>query len=122
MPAGYFLVYCRENELGPPDSGRYISIHGDRAVIRLSPNLFSRVCWESLDIEDDTAELSEPEYKKNGDLHSRLKIRGRGFGQEREVSVTLFKDTNKCLVRINDERARHDTNVLDFTGYLISCA
>ena len=69
-------------------------------------------------IEDDTAELSEPEYKKNGDLHCRLKIRGHGFGQEREVSVTLFKDTNKCFVRINDERAGHDTNVLDFTGYL----
>lgn len=112
MPAGYFLVYCRENECGPPDSGRYISTHGDRAVIRLPPpNLFSRVCWESLD-------MSEPEYKKNGDLHCRLKIRGHGFGQEREVSVTLFKDTNKCLVRINDERAGHDTNVLDFTGYL----
>ncbi|WP_295961906.1 hypothetical protein [uncultured Alistipes sp.] len=86
------------------------------------PNLFSRVCWESLDIEDDTAELSEPEYKKNGDLHCRLKIRGHGFGQEREVSVTLFKDTNKCFVRINDERAGHDTNVLDVYGIPLSCA
>lgn len=99
-------------------SGSYISMHGDRAVIRLSPNLFSRVHWESLDIEDDSAELSEPEYKKNGDLCCRLKIRGVRFGQEREVSMTLFKDTNKCFVRINDERAGYDTNIIDFTGYL----
>ena len=64
-------------------------MHGDRAVIRPPPNLFSRVCWESLDIEDDTAELSEPEYKKNGDLHCRLKIRRAwvrtGAGGERDA-------------------------------------
>ena len=57
-----------------PDS--YISMQGTHAVIRLSPNLFPRSTWRTLNIEDDAAEMTLLKRKRNGDLQYRLLIVG----------------------------------------------
>lgn len=49
-----------------PDS--YISMQGTHAVIRLSPNLFPRSTWRTLNIEDDAAEMTLLKRKRSGDL------------------------------------------------------
>ena len=87
-----------------PDS--YISMQGTHAVIRLSPNLFPRSTWRTLNIEDDAAEMTLLKRKRNGDL------------QDREVIVTLYKGSNKCFVRINKDLNRR-SHYLNFTGHIL---
>ena len=70
-----------------PDS--YISMQGTHAVIRLSPNLFPRSTWRTLNIEDDAAEMTLLKRKRNGDLQYRLLIVGpqnaQGPGGDRDA-------------------------------------
>ena len=84
-----------------PDS--YISMQGTHAVIRLSPNLFPRSTWRTLNIEDDAAEMTLLKRKRSGDL---------------EVIVTLYKGSNKCFVRINKDLNRR-SHYLNFTGHIL---
>ena len=70
-----------------PDS--YISMQGTHAVIRLSPSLFPRSTWRTLNIEDDAAEMTLLKRKRNGDLQYRLLIVGpqtaQGQGGDRDA-------------------------------------
>lgn len=99
-----------------PDS--YISMQGTHAVIRLSPSLFPRSTWRTLNIEDDAAEMTLLKRKRNGDLQYRLLIVGPQTAQDREVIVTLYKGSNKCFVRINKDLNRR-SHFLNFTGYIL---
>ena len=99
-----------------PDS--YISMQGTHAVIRLSPNLFPRSTWRTLNIEDDAAEMTLLKRKRNGDLQYRLLIVGPQTAQDREVIVTLYKGSNKCFVRINKDLNRR-SHYLNFTGHIL---
>ena len=99
-----------------PDS--YISMQGTHAVIRLSPNLFPRSTWRTLNIEDDAAEMTLLKRKRNGDLQYRLLIVGPQNAQDREVIVTLYKGSNKCFVRINKDLNRR-SHYLNFTGHIL---
>lgn len=99
-----------------PDS--YISMQGTHAVIRLSPNLFPRSTWRTLNIEDDAAEMTLLKRKRNGDLQYRLLIVGPQNAQNREVIVTLYKGSNKCFVRINKDLNRR-SHYLNFTGHIL---
>lgn len=99
-------------------SGSSISMNGNRAAIRLSPELYAHVYWDDLDIKDDAAEITLLKRKRNGDLQYRLVITGSQYGQEREVIVTLYKGTNKCFVRIDSGRSGATTNILNFTGHI----
>lgn len=96
-------------------SGSYISMQGNKGVIRLSRSVFPRETWRRLNIEDDAAEITEMEPKKNGDRQFFIKIIGPHKGSEREIVLTLYKDTNKCLARVNYYRSSH---LFDFTGYV----
>ena len=100
-----------------PDS--YISMQGTHAVIRLSPNLFPRSTWRTLNIEDDAAEMTLLKRKRSGDLQYRLLIVGPQNAQgQREVIVTLYKGSNKCFVRINKDLNRR-SHYLNFTGHIL---
>ena len=99
-----------------PDS--YISMQGTHAVIRLSPNLFPRSTWRTLNIEDDAAEMTLLKRKRSGDLQYRLLIVGPQNAQDREVIVTLYKGSNKCFVRINKDLNRR-SHYLNFTGHIL---
>ena len=99
-----------------PDS--YISMQGTHAVIRLSPNLFPRSTWRTLNIEDDAAEMTLLKRKRSGDLQYRLLIVGPQNAQDREVIGTLYKGANKCFVRINKDLNRR-SHYLNFTGHIL---
>lgn len=92
-------------------------MQGTHAVIRLSPSLFPRSTWRTLNIEDDAAEMTLLKRKRNGDLQYRLLIVGPQTAQDREVIVTLYKGSNKCFVRINKDLNRR-SHFLNFTGHI----
>ena len=96
-------------------SGSYVSMLGNKGTIRFSRNVFPREVWRRLNIEDDAAEITEMERKKNGDRQFYLKIAGPQAGEEREIILTLYKDTNKCHARVNYYQGGH---LFDFTGYV----
>lgn len=96
-------------------SGSYISMQGNKGIICFSRNVFPRETWKRLNIEDDTAEITEMEPKKNGDRQFFIKIVGPQKGEEREIILTLYRNTNKCFARVNYYRSSH---LFDFIGYV----
>ena len=100
-------------------SENYVSMLGDKAVIRLSPSLFPYDGWTELNIEDEAAVLTKIRCKKNGDIEYSLKVNGSQYGQDREVLFTLYKNSNKCFVHVNyGSRAGAQKNIVDFIGYM----
>lgn len=96
-------------------SGSYIAMQGNKGVIRFSRNVFPRELPRRLNIEDDAAEITEMERKKNGDRQFYIKIVGPQKGEDREIVLTLYKNTNKCFARVNYYRSGH---LFDFSGYV----
>lgn len=94
----------------------HISMDGNKAVIRFSPDLFPRSPMDHWNIEDDAAEITKEETKKSGDMQFRMKIDGAQKWQEKELIIILYKNTNECLVDVNGGYSGR--NILKFKGHI----
>lgn len=99
-----------------PSVSSYISLQGDKAVIRFAPDLSTRPSFDRLNITDNTAKLTEEKQKRNGDMQFCLKMDGGFNSQNRKVVITLFRDTNKCYVRVTNDL--YGYSIADLTGYI----
>lgn len=99
-----------------PAVSSYISLQGDRAVIRFAPDLSTRPSFDRLNITDHAAKLTEEQQKRNGDMQFCLKMDGGFNSQNRKVVITLFRDTNKCYVRVTNDL--YGYSIADLTGYI----
>ncbi len=99
-----------------PAVSSYISLQGDRAVIRFAPDLATRPSFDRLNITDNAAKLTKEKQKRNGDMQFCLKMDGGFNSQNRKVVITLFRDTNKCYVRVTNDL--YGYSIADLTGYI----
>lgn len=63
------------------ETNSQIFMDGNKAVIRFSPDLFPRSPMDHWNIEDDAAEITKGEHKKNGDIQFCMKIDGAQSGR-----------------------------------------
>lgn len=99
-----------------PATDSHISMDDNKAVIRFSPDLFPRSPMDHWNIEDDAAEITKEETKKNGDMQFRMQIDGAQKWQEKELIIILYKNTNECLVHVNGGYSGR--NILKFKGHI----
>ena len=102
------------------ETNSQISMDGNKAVIRFSPDLFPRSPMDHWNIEDDAAEITKGEHKKNGDIQFSMKIDGAQKWQDKELIIILYKNTNACFVHVNGGYSGH--NIVDFKGYVYPLA
>ena len=102
------------------ETNSQISMDGNKAVIRFSPDLFPRSPMDHWNIEDDAAEITKGEHKKNGDIQFSMKIDGAQKWQDKELIIILYKNTNTCFVHVNGGYSGH--NIVDFKGYVYPLA
>ena len=98
------------------ETNSHISMDGNKAVIRFSPDLFPRSPLDHWNIEDDAAEITKGEHKKNGDIQFSMKIDGAQKWQDKELIIILYKNTNACFVHVNGGYSGH--NIVDFKGHI----
>lgn len=96
------------------ETNSHISMDGNKAVIRFSPDLFPRSPLDHWNIEDDAAEITKGEHKKNGDIQFSMKIDGAQKWQDKELIIILYKNTNACFVYVNGGYSGH--NIVNFKG------
>lgn len=120
LEEGQFVIEANEFYL-PSDkspvkssTGNYISMEGKRGVISFTPDLFPKTPLGNLTIEDGAAEISLEKRKKNGDMQFCMRMTGPANSQDREVIITLYKDTDKCYVQVSNELLAYP--VVKFTG------
>lgn len=102
------------------ETNSQISMDGNKAVIRFSPDLFPRSPMDHWNIEDDAAEITKGSAKKNGDIQFHMLIKGAEKWQDRELIIILYKNTNQCFVNIN--RGHSGQNIVNFKGYVYPLA
>ena len=102
------------------ETNSQIFMDGNKAVIRFSPDLFPRSPMDHWNIEDNAAEITKGEHKKNGDIQFCMKIDGAQKWQDKELIIILYKNTNTCFVHVNGGYSGH--NIVDFKGYVYPLA
>lgn len=102
----------------PTDS--YISMQGDKATLRLSPELFYNNTVQYT-VEDNTTKISKAKQLKNGDMEYRMKIFGDANWKKKNIIITLYKDSNNCFVMIKNQQHIHISNTIhvNFRGKIL---
>ncbi len=84
-------------------AGSYIAMVNNHAIINFPLKTEDRIAIEHSQIQDSSCEISKPTTDQNGDTLFSIKIDGgTKFVQERLVLITLYNNSNRCYVQINN--------------------
>lgn len=92
-------------------SGSYISMQDSKATISFTPDVFPGSPWSYLKIEDNAAGIEKKDSKKNGDLLFSMKMDGGKPWLRRVILITLYPNTNKCFVQVNEQTGANVVNI-----------
>lgn len=96
--------------------GSYISMQGNLAIIKYSADLFPKYPFELLETKDNNAKMTDIKSKRNGDVQFTIEIDDEQPWKRCRISIVLYKNTNKCFVRV---KAKYrGTDNISFTGYI----
>ena len=80
----------------------YVSVKGDKSVLRLSKDLPYSSSYGSSFVEDNSSQLINKKKNKKGDTLFDLKINGGEVWLIYTLQVTLYKNSNQCFVQIKN--------------------